>query len=63
MAIEIVDSTIRNGDFPHLCNSLPEGYVKFYQGFQAKPLQFSPKMAATNFHLMRAAWPGSGQMR
>jgi hypothetical protein len=25
MTIEIVDLPIENGDFPHLCGSLPEG--------------------------------------
>ena len=25
IAIEIVDLPINNGDFPYLCNSLPEG--------------------------------------
>jgi hypothetical protein len=27
MAIEIVDLSIENGDFPQLCKRLPEGYL------------------------------------
>ena len=27
MAIEIVDFPMKHGDFPQLCNKLPEGYI------------------------------------